>query len=381
MGIKRNLLETAVTAMRLAWRTRKVRRPFTIFILRNNDLGDLVVVTPLFKALRQAFPDSKIVVGVCSASKDILKHNPYVSEVVDCNAPWHNHHSRHKSLTRPLRYIFASSEVDRLKDYKFDVGIDVLGSPFGSMLMLQLGIPIRLGRKGYAGGHSGATAYLENTTLEPVAKGALGFVKLLKPQQELDSDTKPQLFLSESEIAEAREVWSEIEGLSGTKGPRIVVAPGAGIPEKQWPVERFAELSARFSAQMTGCILGSRADIALGETIVRRSKGWSNRCGKVSIRDSMALISLADVVVCNSSFVMHIASAFHKPAVVILTRVLDSRIHAYFWEVAGLHHQLYPLAGDEHVSVDAVEQKTLHLMASIRKPLLENASADSHDLR
>ncbi len=152
MGIKRDLLEAGVTTMRLIRRFPKAKRPLSIFVLRNNDLGDLVVVTPLFKALRMAFPDAYIVAGVCSWSKDILKNNPYISEVVDCNAPWHNHRAPHKSLTKALKYIFGSPEVTRLRSYKFHVGIDVLGSPFGSMLLMHLNIPIRLGRKGYAGG-------------------------------------------------------------------------------------------------------------------------------------------------------------------------------------------------------------------------------------
>ncbi|KAA6465389.1 glycosyltransferase family 9 protein [Acidobacteria bacterium AB60] len=364
MGIRRNLLDFSVALMRAAYPMRRATKPVKIFVLRNNDLGDVAVITPLFQALKNQFPDAQIVVGVCTASKDILKHNPYVSEVADCNAPWHNHRSPGKSLTAALGYIFRSPEVKKLQTYKFDIGIDVLGSPFGSILMMRLRIPIRLGRKGYAGGHTGATAYLENTTTESVAKGVLGFASLLSPNAKLESDTKPQLFLSPDEVEKARHTWQEMGWNCGKSGPRIVFAPGAGVPAKQWPAEHFAALAKRLSPQFCGCILGSREDYEAGELIREASREWTNKCGSVTIRDSMALISLADLLVCNSSFVMHVASGFNKPSVVVLTRILDPTIHRFFWEVEGLHHALYPEGDASHVSVDAVEQGVRKALAA-----------------
>ena len=37
--------------------------PRSIFVLRSNDIGDLLAVTPLFEALRRRFPDAWIGVG------------------------------------------------------------------------------------------------------------------------------------------------------------------------------------------------------------------------------------------------------------------------------------------------------------------------------
>jgi ADP-heptose:LPS heptosyltransferase len=364
VGIKRYLLEAAVTTMRMACRFPRVKTPLRIFVLRNNNLGDLVAITPLFKALRMAFPDAYIAAGVSSWSKDILKNNPYISEVVDCSAPWHNYRTPKNNLTSALSYIFGSSEAARLRSYEFDVGIDVLGSPFGSMLLMRLKIPIRLGRKGYAGGHSGTTAYLQYTTAESVSQGVLEFVRLLKSDAEIDSDPKPQLYLSETEIEEARKAWLEIEGSAGNRRPRIVIAPGAGSTDKQWPVERFTEFVDRLSKDTCGCMLGSREDFRLGEAIAHDVKGWSNRCGSVSIRQSMALISLADLVICHSSFVMHLAAAFSRQCVVILPTWIEPESHAQLWEIAGIHHHLSPLRDEEHVRVADAENQARRLLCN-----------------
>ena len=52
-------LEVCVTAMRVAYRVPEARELRSILVLRNNDRGDLVAVTPLFQALRVAFPDAR----------------------------------------------------------------------------------------------------------------------------------------------------------------------------------------------------------------------------------------------------------------------------------------------------------------------------------
>src|SRR3954462_9423429 len=62
----------------------------SIFVLRNNDIGDLLVTTPLFEALRRRFPASNIVAGVGRWNLETLSGNPHLSEVVEVNAPWNN---------------------------------------------------------------------------------------------------------------------------------------------------------------------------------------------------------------------------------------------------------------------------------------------------
>ena len=61
-----------------------------IFVLRNNDLGDVLVATPLLKGLKTANPGCKISIGVGDWAIPLLRNNPYVDEVIACNAPWHN---------------------------------------------------------------------------------------------------------------------------------------------------------------------------------------------------------------------------------------------------------------------------------------------------
>ena len=63
---------------------------YKFFILRNNDLGDVLVSTPLANGLRQAFPNSKISIGTGDWARPLLENNPHIDDIISCNAPWHN---------------------------------------------------------------------------------------------------------------------------------------------------------------------------------------------------------------------------------------------------------------------------------------------------
>ena len=173
--------------------------PRSIFVLRNNDIGDLLAVTPLFEALKRRYPRAKIIAGVGSWNLDVLKSNPFVDEVLPVNAPWHNQRTRPQGVRAALNYIMFSGEVKNIASHRCDIGIDVLGSAFGSLLLMRAGIPFRLGVRGYAGGHSAAQRCLAYDELGHVGRGALRFAELLgatalpenRPQLYLDTPLSP----------------------------------------------------------------------------------------------------------------------------------------------------------------------------------------------
>ena len=128
--------------------------PVSIFVLRNNDIGDVICSTPLFAALRQWFPAARIAAGVGRWAEPILRHNPNVDEVLLTDAPWYNKFVHDRSFLSALRYITRSEQVRELARRRFDIGIDVLGSHFGALLLRRARIPWLLGVRGFAGGHS-----------------------------------------------------------------------------------------------------------------------------------------------------------------------------------------------------------------------------------
>ena len=301
-------------------------------MLRNNDLGDVLVATPLIYGLKKAFPSSKITMGVGDWAKPLLKNNPNLDEIIPCNAPWHNKQNckfpanSPKTFFEGLLYVLFSKESRYISAKKFTHGIDVLGSRQGSWLMRRAKIPSRFGVKGYAGGDNWCTKYVDFKEERKVAEAGLEFLNLMNAKVEIDP--RPTIFLTKNEVTEAEVTW----GKKSESKKRIVLAPGGGFPEKCWGDQNFTELTNVLlkNENYKICIIGSKEDknrISSNDTFQ-----LTNLCGKLSIRQSAAMVTLADYVVCNTSLCMHLAGAFKIPSLILLGEWYDSaELHQKQW--------------------------------------------------
>jgi ADP-heptose:LPS heptosyltransferase len=98
----------------------------------------------------------------------------------------------------------------------------------------------------------------------------------------------------------------------------VVVSPGGGLAAKLWPRERFAALLRRLGE------LGEVETVVVGGPMER----WAGemaagvpgvRClSALSLRETFALVAASDLVLCNSSMLLHVAAAFRRPTVALL---------------------------------------------------------------
>lgn len=301
MGWRRSIFESIVGAFSLfaPKASRSPISPQKIFVLRNNDIGDLLIVTPLFDALKRTFPDAGIFVGIGSWNVEILLGNPHVYGIVEVNAPWHNRFISPQSAIVALRYIFCSDEAKAVQSVRAEIGIDVLGSGFGSLLMMRAGIPYRLGVRGYAGGDSATQSVVDYRPDEHVGRQALRFAELLGCSNL--PENRPQIFLKEP--------------------PRptgaIVIAPGVGLPEKGWPGDHFVRLAALLRDEQI-IVIGSQDDELLAERICGNHPNARSLSGRLTLRESFGIIGGSKLLICNSSMAMHAAAAFRRPTVALL---------------------------------------------------------------
>lgn len=302
------------------------------FVLRNNDLGDVLVATPLLEGLKKAFPESKVSIGVGCWAMPLLENNPDVDEIIPCNAPWHNKQNCRypanslKTFLEGSLYVLFSRESKYISSKKFTHGIDILGSRQGSWLMRRAKIPNRFGVKGYAGGDNWCTKYIDFKEERKVAEASLDFLNLMNTDVEVNP--RPTIYLSENETAEAEVSW----GGRSESTKRIVLAPGGGFPEKCWGDQNFSHLTNLLlkNKDYQLCIIGSKED--KNRFSANDSSQFTNLCGELSLRQSAAMVSLADFVICNTSLCMHLAGAFKIPALTLLGEWYDSaELHQKQW--------------------------------------------------
>jgi ADP-heptose:LPS heptosyltransferase len=288
-------------------RAARPESPKSIFVLRNNDVGDVLAITPLFDALRRRFPQARIAAGVGSWSAPVLESNPHVSETLKVEAPWFNKYTRGVGPVGRFAYILRSPEVEEIRSRGFDIGIDVVGTPWGSLLLSQAGIPYRLGVQGYAGGHTGVQDHIQYDPNESVSRSSLRFAEALGATDL--PEARPQLFLSAEEREAGERLWSGKQ--------RIVVGPGGGLAVKLWPKERFAALIRRLAEWEDAdiIIVGGPMEHGLAEEL---AMAGGRALSGLGLRETFALVAASHLVLCNSSMLLHVAAAFRRPTVALL---------------------------------------------------------------
>ncbi|MFP3554287.1 glycosyltransferase family 9 protein [Paraburkholderia sp. SIMBA_049] len=342
MDWKNLLIETPVWLMARVHPPRFDPRrdtPREILVLRPNDFGELLTTTPLFESLRKQFPSTRLIAGIGSWGRPILENNPYIDEIVELDAPWNNKIVVDRSLKNVLRFLWKSPQIAALRARGgFDVAIDVLGSYMGAMLMMRLGARYRIGVRGYRGGWSGCQAHVVYARRQ-AGRAALAQGELLGATAL--PEVRPQLFLTTDERARATQLWMT-NPPAGRPTVRIVAGVGAGVPTKAWPAREvgaaLSQIAQALEQQGHACevvIIGSAGDQArAAEAIAAAGPGVSVRsvAGEAPMRVMFAIVEQADVVLTNSTMLMHVAAAFRRPTVAVLGgSITKPDVHDAIW--------------------------------------------------
>ena len=129
------------------------------------------------------------------------------------------------------------------------------------------------------------------------------------------AQTPPSLALTAADHAAAERLLAA----AGVTAPFVALAPGAIWGTKRWPY--YSELAAALAPGVAVVALGGPDDAPLGDAIVRAVTAAGGRatsaCGKLSLRESAALIGRAAVLVTNDSAPLHFGQAVGTPTVAI----------------------------------------------------------------
>jgi ADP-heptose:LPS heptosyltransferase len=395
MGWKNLLLEAPVWLISRFHPARFDPRrdtPREILVLRPNDFGELLTATPLFESLRKRFPSTRLIAGIGSWGRPILENNPYIDEIVELDAPWNNKIVADRSHRTVLRFLRQSPQVAALRARGgFDVAIDVLGSYMGALLMMRLGARYRIGVRGYRGGHSGCQAHVEYARRQ-CGRAALAQGELLGATDL--PEVRPQLFLTDDERARATQIW-ETNSAAGRRTLRVAVGVGAGVPTKAWPAREFGavllQIARAFEQSGHACdivIVGSTADqpraadaiAAAGPDVPVRSLA-----GELPMRTLFALVEQADVVLTNSTMLMHVAAAFRRPTVAVLGgSITKPEVHDAIWGYPSHYVSVAPersAQGERLHEWPAVARVVQAVVQSVMPAKAENDAPNAPDTR
>ena len=138
---------------------------------------------------------------------------------------------------------------------------------------------------------------------------------------------EPQLYLTKNELESGQSNWKD------HASPKIIIAPGGSFSEKCWPIESYkelVELLCRSNIQII--LLGGNDDVQLGKKLELLSANIINLIGKKTLRESCSIVATSDLIISNSSFLMHVAAAYDIPNYVLLGDWYNSaELHKKQW--------------------------------------------------
>ncbi|HKR08545.1 MAG TPA: glycosyltransferase family 9 protein, partial [Gemmatimonadaceae bacterium] len=297
-----------------------------ILVIELWNIGDIVLAMPFLAQLRALFPQAKITMLARPYARTILAGTDLVDEFIDTELGWSETSVRHN----PFAYHWLELVRVRreLKRGRFDLA-------FSSRMHVREYVVLALSGAGRRVAFSLGSG--ERVLTDAIPPGnpnrhkTADWLELLKPFGGPVRQDQSRLKASEVEQRWAREFLAA-HGVS-TEARLVAIHPGASVPEKRWPLERFVEVAAAVAQMPDTKVLAFIAPDGYGE---RLSDVRGVITAKVNLRELIALVECCDVLVCNDSGPMHIAGAVGVPTV----SIFGSGINRWFSPLGDRHRLL-----------------------------------------
>jgi ADP-heptose:LPS heptosyltransferase len=274
-----------------------------ILLVNTTAMGDTLLSTPAIRAVRRAYPDSRIVSLVHRRHHDVLRYNPHLDDFI----------------LYPGKYKGVWGLVQRLRTEHFDVVITLhANDPDVVPLVYFTGAPIRAGWA-----ESQMSFLLTHTYRRPTDPPAhtienrLGVLQAVGIESdgvamEIHFGSEERLFaerfIKDFEIDLAREIV-------------VGVHPFASRAEKAWPDRNTIELLRRLEQKP-----GVRPLVVGGKKHQTQAEAWRPKLppriplavGMGSINHTAALLDQCDLFITTDSGPFHVAVALRVPTIMLV---------------------------------------------------------------
>jgi lipopolysaccharide heptosyltransferase II len=287
----------ALTALLGLWPERsrggaRGQAPRRVLVIRPGGIGDAVLFIPMLRALREAWPEAELHLLLERRNRGVVAETGLADRL--------HVYDRPSGLVRALRG-------------RYDLVIDTEQFHYlAAVVAWMTRAPRRIGfatnsrRKLLTGAVDYDESVYEVHSFLDLAETATGRRAAWDPNA-------PFYPLSEAARARARQWLAPLDGLR-----RVAIHPGASIPERRWPPERYAELALMLARDGIGIVLLGGPDDGRAATVIEKALGQRptvNLATRCSLADAAAVVEQVDVYVSADSGVLHLAYGVGTPTV------------------------------------------------------------------
>jgi ADP-heptose:LPS heptosyltransferase len=247
-----------------------------ILVITLSNVGDIVLTTPVIRALSKRFPSSRIDVLVGPSGKGIFDRDPRIFKLII--------YDKHASLIEKRRLQLKLSRL------KYDLVVDLRNTVLPILLRPRFRTsPVQTFPKSVVHKRQRHMYRLHRLGIDDPGEGSYIYVG-----------------------AEDESYTDALIKNSGITEPIVVINPGAKSHLKRWTVQGFAEVADRLSGDCKASVVftGMGEDAAVVKEITDKMKNkYHDLTGKTNVRQLAALLKKARLIITNDSAPLHIGCA------------------------------------------------------------------------
>lgn len=267
-------------------------------------IGDVVLATPVVRALHEAYPEARITMMTVPLTKAVAAMNPYIDEVLV-----YDKKGRQKGLLGMVRM------ARQLRAHRFDLAVCLNFAVRGAVVARLAGIPARLG---YDAQHAKYFLTHAASSIRPaVQHEAVNHLGVLMPLDLTTYDVSlvlripPEIETSAEEKLAAQEIAAE---------KTIVICPCGSYERKNLSANTLIELLRLLLADSRSPVLiGGLNDAALLQQAAHEAGLAQSRvlAGSLTLPELAAFLRRAALLVTVDTGPLHIAQAVRCPTVAV----------------------------------------------------------------
>ena len=264
-------------------------------------VGDMVLLTPALRALKHAYPESKLALLLRPLVTDLMETHPYVDTcIVDTRTG-----GRLRSLTRLVRRIRADA---------YDVAVVLHPTSFRNALIPFLArVPIRVGTNIGGRGALLTTSVKDDTDVHEVHR----YLRVLRL---LDIEAASDVLEFWHTDTDRKKIRDRLDAAGISSTDRLIaINLGTTWRTKQWNIANFVEVIEQITRRKPDTSVVLTGSSAEGEFVAALPTSLSviNFVGETSILELGALLERCEVCLTCDSGPMHIAAAVGTPTVAL----------------------------------------------------------------
>jgi ADP-heptose:LPS heptosyltransferase len=302
-----------------------------VLIFHQAALGDFVVTWPLGLALGRMFPQSRISY-VTAGSKGALASRVLGVEALDVEAGWHLLHSENAELPEDLRKTLSGAHtiVSFVSDPHDAWEHNVRGAvPDSILIQLTTNPPPTMAVADIDEVPNGLSDHVTGLML-----------RQLRPWKPVQAGVRQML----------RSVLDRGIAYRRVPSGAVVIHPGAGSPQKCWPVDRFVALAERLTKD------GRDVRVLLGEAELEK---WPHSAVEqiarvASVRKPATYLDLLEEIAPASNFVGNDSGPGHLAAMLGVPTVSLFGTPSARWRPIGPSVKVIEAPSLEEIEVDEV---------------------------